>query len=32
MIQMTNEIQKINWKTIREKREGREDENVEREL
>lgn len=32
MIQMANEIQKIKWKTIRKKREDREDENVEREL
>lgn len=32
MIQMAIEIQKIKWKTIRKKREDREDENVEREL
>ena len=32
MIQMANEIQKIKWKTIRKKREDREDENAEREL
>ena len=32
MIQMTNERQKIKLKTIRKKREDREDENVGREL